>query len=1078
MTTYTKLSHLEHILARSETYIGSKEPETVTTYIPEDGKVVSKTVTFVPAFLKIFDEVLTNAADNKVRDPQGVTYIKVTTSDTTISVENNGQGIPVELHQEQGIYNPELVFGHLLTGSNFDDTVERTTGGRNGLGVKLTNVFSKEFSVEVTCAGTKYKQTWKDNMTVMGKHKITSVVKPDSTKVTYIPDLSKFGMNSISQDHHDLLRKRVVDLCGSVRDIRVFLNGERVKCGSFKEYVQMYLSKTDFVHDVIGSRWEIAIGASSGAFEHVSFVNSIYTHRGGTHVNYITDQVVKKLQEHFLKKYKALVKPAQIKNHLFVFVNALVVNPTFDSQTKETLTLRASAFGSICLVDDNFVKRLLKLDLVERILRSVREKEDGLLKKTDGTRRRTITGIPDLCDANKAGTKDSEKCTLFLTEGKSALSFAISGISAIKAGRDHYGAFPLRGKLLNVRDCVSKQVSDNKELTELKKVLGLEHGKVYTSTKDLRYGSIGLLTDQDTDGFHISSLVMNWLDCFWPSLLELDGFLTIFITPIVKCTKAGNTSVFYNLEEYETWKETGGVGFKVKYYKGLGTSTDAESKVYFSKMTEHLKKFKRKRLVDSELLDLVFNKKRASDRKEWLLTYDPKNYLDYSLPDFTISDFLNKSLIQFSVSDNVRSIPSVLDGLKPSQRKVMYTVFKRKLESTSSEMKVAQLASATSEATEYRHGEVSLCGTIVGLAQNFVGSNNLELLDPVGQFGKRHQGGKDAASPRYIFTKMTGLTRLVFRPEDEGVLPAQVEDNQDIEPEFYLPVLPMVLVNGADGIGSGYSTKVPCYNPLDLIDLILSKLKGKTDLLALTPWYRGFTGDITLESPQKYSLTGKFTLTGGLLDIHELPIGVWTLDYKADLEKWVEAGIIREYTELHTDERLHFRVKLAKDVDDIVRTFKLETTIRTSNMVLFDKNGNLRRYETVEDIVDEYYGVRLDYYEQRRLAQIDVLEKQAKETSNKIRFITLVNSGELPIYQKTRAQVKAGLDKHHFTQSEGEYLLNLSVSAFTKERIDALTTRLEEVNSRIRFLTDTSPHKMWTSELSELKRHLLGETKK
>lgn len=441
------------------------------------------------------------------------------------------------------------------------------------------------------------------------------------------------------------------------------------------------------------------------------------------------------------------------------------------------------------------------------------------MKKTDGHGKRTrISGLTKLDDANNAGTKNSGKCTLILTEGDSAKSLAVSGLSVV--GRDNFGVFPLRGKLLNVREASHAQITANAEINAIKQILGLQHGKKYDDASSLRYGHLMIMTDQDHDGSHIKGLIINMLDHFWPTLLQVPGFLLEFITPIVKVTKGkGNTrqeKTFFTIPEYEAWKEENddGKSWSIKYYKGLGTSTTEDAKKYFSNMGKHLKPFETATPESRDLVDMAFNKKKADDRKEWLRKFQPGTYMDHRVDEIPIADFVNKELILFSMADNARSIPSAVDGLKPGQRKILFSCFKRNLKS---EIKVAQLAGYVSEHSAYHHGEQSLCTTVVGMAQNFVGSNNLPLLEPLGQFGTRLQGGKDAASPRYIFTSLSPLARAVYHPLDDALLNYLNDDGQSIEPEWYLPIIPLLLINGGEGIGTGWSTSIPNYKYNDII---------------------------------------------------------------------------------------------------------------------------------------------------------------------------------------------------------------------------------------------------------------------
>jgi DNA topoisomerase II len=571
-------------------------------------------------------------------------------------------------------------------------------------------------------------------------------------------------------------------------------------------------------------RWEVGVSASPDQTpRQISFVNAICTSKGGQHVNYIADQIATHLQKVLKKRNKGgpEIKPTQIKNNLTIFVNCLIENPAFDSQTKDFMTTRPKAFGSEFKVSDKFLKLVEKSDIVDSIISQAERKSAAALKRKGGVKKSKLTGIPKLDDANNAGTAKSKDCTLIITEGDSAKSLAMSGISVV--GRDYYGVFPLRGKLLNVRDVPTATVSKNAEIQHLVDIMGLKYGTVYTESNigTLRYGHLMIMADQDSDGSHIKGLVINFVHKFWPSLLDVPGFLYQFITPIVKVTKGKKSRAFFTLPEYEQWRESTGnnaKGWSAKYYKGLGTSTSAEAKDYFSNLSRHEIRFKELSgdtdvVVDdgddaaavlpdiaksgSDLIDMVFRKSRVEDRKIWLNALTKDTFMDYgeavSEGGVNFSHFINREYILFSNYDNERSIPCIFDGFKPSQRKVLFGCFKRKLKV---EVKVAQLTGYIAEHSAYHHGETSLQGTIVNMAQSFIGSNNVNLLTPSGQFGTRSMGGKDAASPRYIFTKLEPIARAIFHPDDDDLLTYLNDDGVSIEPKFYMPVIPIVLVNG------------------------------------------------------------------------------------------------------------------------------------------------------------------------------------------------------------------------------------------------------------------------------------------
>lgn len=356
----------------------------------ENEKMIKKEISFVPGLYKIFDEILVNASDNKQRDEKmSVIRINIDKFSNTIKVFNNGRGVPVVMHKEEKIMLPTMIFGHLLTSSNYNDDQKKVTGGRNGYGAKLCNIFSKKFVLETSTKETKksFKQVWKNNMSV-AEEPIISVAKDDDfTQITFVPDLSKFRMTQLDDDTIALLARRAYDIAASTPGIKVYLNDKRLPVKNFEDYCKLYLNSdpdemgneriTKLVYERISPRWEIAVACSDMGFQQVSFVNSIATSKGGRHVDYINDQLVKHLGEMINKKNKnsQQVKPFQIKNHMWVFVNCLIENPTFDSQTKENMTLQAKNFGSKCEIKDDFIKKVSKCGLLDKILNWMAYKE-------------------------------------------------------------------------------------------------------------------------------------------------------------------------------------------------------------------------------------------------------------------------------------------------------------------------------------------------------------------------------------------------------------------------------------------------------------------------------------------------------------------------------------------------------------------------------------------------------------------------------------------------------------------------------------------------------------------------------
>ena len=803
---------------------------------------------------------------------------------------------------------------------------------------------------------------------------------------------------------------------------------------------------------------------------------------------------------------------------MFVFVKALIVNPSFDSQSKETLTTPVAKFGSKCDLSDKFFDKLYKSGIVDKALSITEFYDKKKLVKTDGKKISRII-VPKLDDANFAGTKQSSECTLILTEGDSAKTMAIAGLSVI--GRDKYGVFPLRGKILNVKDATLQKISDNNEITAIKKILGLEQNKKYTDVSQLRYGSIMIMTDQDHDGSHIKGLIFNIFQSMWHELYEIPGFLTSMLTPIIKATNAKKEVIeFYNMTDYERWLETDAAktgNWKIKYYKGLGTSSDQEAKEYFKQMN------KVTYLYDEnadEVIDLAFNKKRADDRKQWLQDYDKDRVLDYSKKNVDYKSFVDKDLIHFSNRDLQRSINHICDGLKESTRKILYACFKRKL--YSNEIKVAQLSGYVSEVSAYHHGEASLQQAIVGMAQIFVGTNNINLLSPNGQFGSRCQGGQDASSPRYIFTVLSKLTRMIFKEEDNVILNYQNDDGQQIEPEYYIPVIPMILVNGGIGIGTGYSTNVPQYNPSEIIDtckLICNVIKSSKisvkkeedlemvydtlsalELDNIIPYYLGFKGTIEKAEKNSYISKGVYRwVDEQTVEITELPIGTWTEDYKDFLENMITNGLNNlKYIENHYTSKnvrfvLHFNTSVKAKLEGKFETlFKLASSknLSINNIHLFSNEGAIQRYESTSEIIKEWAETRILKYFERKMYQIKIMEKDAKVLSNKMRFILDVIAGKIQIMNKKLVDIVARLVelKYPPIDTEGNdedadddepsskkvkqynYLLKMPISQLTYDRKIILEKEHNELEAKLKALKDTNIEDLWLSDLDELEK--------
>ena len=768
-----------------------------------------------------------------------------------------------------------------------------------------------------------------------------------------------------------------------------------------------------------------------------------------------------------------------------------VENPAFDSQTKDCMNTPIAKFGSTCTISDGFIEKLAKMGVMTAACAITELKENKLIKKMDGTKTKSIRGIPKLIDANWAGTDRSMECIIIFCEGDSAKAGIVSGL--ISEDRNNIGVYPLKGKVMNVRGELNKKISENKEIAEIKKILGLENNKVYTPEniqKCLRYGKVMFMTDQDLDGSHIKGLCINLFQSEWPSLTEIPGFIGFMNTPILKARKNNTELMFYNEGEYNEWKVTNQQGWKVKYYKGLGTSTAKEFREYFKQ--KKMVGFNHTELSDNSI-DMVFNKKRADDRKDWLKNYDRESYLNTGTEMVSYEDFINKELIHFSKYDCDRSIPNLMDGLKISLRKILFSAFKKNLVS---EIKVAQFSGYISEQSCYHHGEASLNQAIVGMAQNFVGSNNINVLVPSGQFGTRLQGGKDSASERYIHTALSKITRYIYNGEDDNILQYLNDDGYPVEPRFYAPIIPMILVNGSKGIGTGFSTDIMCYNPLDIIAYLREKLHNTSvsnheEEREFTPYYEGFRGPITKVSAGKYLFKGMYEkVKPDTIRVTELPIGYWTQDFKEHLEVLAEGAVdkdgkkvlpvIKDYDDMSKDTNVDFTIVFQKGKLDelqqvengIEKLLKLNTTNSTTNMHLFDEHDKLQKYENVAEIIDAYYVTRLRLYDERKQFMIAKLENELLVMVNKSNYIQELLDDTIDLRKKKTAQIVEMLQSKGYAtindDAEYKYLIKLPMDSVTEENVDKIMQDKLKKEDELVKVQGKTISAMWLDELDSL----------
>lgn len=605
------LTEVEHILKRPARYVGSTTPEESQQYLITDGKAVREAVTFVPATLKIFDEIITNSRDFSLT-PEGK-HMKTIRVDVnpmlgTISVYDDG-GIPVLKHPEYKEWIPEILLGRVRAGTNFDDASDSESAGQNGEGAALTNIFSTEFKVETADGKKRFEMTFSDNMQSKTPAAITACPLK-YTRITYIPDQETLNFD-FDRNFAKLIERRVIEIAASATHLDVFYNGKLVQMSSFENYIGFFADVYVFEST---PNWRVGIAKASDetGFEHFSFVNSTSTYNGGTHVEYVMEQVVSGIRGHIEKKTKVKLKPSDIRNHLRLFVDCTINNPRYNSQTKDNLITPVSAYGAPYKVSEKFIKKLLTTDIVKEIIEWAerRQRMDLLAEARAKSKLENKNDLAEIVKYEPANSNDPSEKILILAEGDSAANPIIATRNPLV-----HGVFPMRGASISAMSNDLKKIIKNTEVEHICKILGLAVGKKY-HVEDLRYHTVLVATDADKDGAHIRGLITCFFWVFWPEFVK-EGRLKFLITPVfmAKTTK-GEAHEFFSTEEYETWARKG-IKHSHLYLKGLGSNELDDFRRYLSD-SKYWDTMEVSTPEDAEAISLAFHPDRADDRKEWL----------------------------------------------------------------------------------------------------------------------------------------------------------------------------------------------------------------------------------------------------------------------------------------------------------------------------------------------------------------------------------------------------------------------------------------------------------------------------
>jgi DNA topoisomerase-2 len=1142
---YDQMDPRTHAYSRCGMYIGSNEalPRDTCVFDKKLNQIIFKNIDFAPGCERLFLEIISNSADNCVKSRKaGVEcgQIETTMDNKRITVKNYGLPIPLGINPKTKKYVPEMIFGSMLSGSNLRDDVDRHGIGRNGIGAKAANIFSTKFEVNIEnhIMKKQYHQIWENNMLVCHKPTIEPFTGPiSSVCISYECEFSYFGYEEYPKEAFDLFRRHVADISFTSK-VPVTFNEEQYNFSNYKDYIKLYFDSSSIDKAICHQQYndknelevELFVFDTPDESHHITFANGMNTYEGGVHndavFKAIGSPLVKMINDKMNRKNNKLTDKEKkthtitindIKPHISILMSCYVINPDFSGQTKSFLT---KPTPKILLTNDT-LKPIYDWDLINRLYATLDAKQFSNLVKTDGKMCKFINPEKGF-DCTNAGKYKRAECTLMLAEGNSALGYLKHYIANIPEGTSYYGYFPLKGKCLNTMRADEKRIAKNKEIIEIKRFLGLKEDVDYTDPdnfKKLRYGKVLIIADADIDAKHIIGLVINIFYSRFPSLLKIPGFLCYKRTPIVRVTRGKMMKKFYTEREYESWlnKTTNAEQYKSKYYKGLGTSTPEDVK-------DDLKDERIVTLVHDEDIDsamnMAFNKDYKDQRKKWIMNWVERPDVD-SMVNQPISLFINHEFILFSIANLKRALPKLFDGFKESYRKVICGAHKKfnigALNKTYTEINLCSMDGYIKTELNYKHGADILTDVIVKMAQNFVGSNNINLFEPIGQFGTKIENGSDASAPRYLNTHPSKIFPYIFHIDDQPLLKYMIDENMVIEPEYYHQVIPLILVNGSKGISTGWSTFIPAHNPLEIINWLRARLNKATNLPILTPYYRGFEGSIAIidrrthgkrikykpvvdkellediddetildnddnvdeqsddeELSEKnfkerpllsYIVTGNYYIkNNGDIVITELPIGSCpAIYYKKKLVPLLESKKLKDVINDCDVDKIKFTLK-GFAYNPSYKNLFLRKRYSLTNMILLDNNNKPVRYETANDIIETFYSNRIITYDERKKYKLNYIKNHIDKLTIQIRFIEAIKNKIINI-NDTIENIYAKLDELKINRDIYD---NARIKSLNKNETGALQNQINNYQKEYDELIKLTPADIWLNDLDQL----------
>jgi len=1117
--TYTVLTTLEHLHRRPESYMGSIDIENGDVWelaATAEGHRAQRVSLqgLSHALQHLVLELITNALDHAARPGTGVTAIDITVTADAVAVANNGRGISAKPHaQFPSESQVTTIFSNFRCGSNFDDTVQRCGAGRNGYGAKLANAYAAQFTVETWCEGTGFCQTWRNKMAQAEAPIIGPSAHADGTRITFVPAYEDLLIHTAEQraSNARAIASMVWHLAAvAPPQVTITLNGAPVPIRSFREYAKAMSPDGAVAFDATAAL-QVAVIAPVDGFSG-SFVNGIPC-AGGSHVTYVTRQILAAVNS---DPRKSPITDAALRRACTILVAVVLPNPKFKSQLKQSL---AGAPGLAWLPSDAFRRSLAsKGGVAERARLAAQMQDLSRAQKDVRKLGRGVANIEKLQDAGFAGQgKRRAPCTLILPEGDSACALAVSGLGVVPGGRDRFGIFTLRGKPPNAFSSPQKAL-ENTEVRGLLAALGIDPTSPPESTSKLRYDHLLIMTDQDPDGHHIAALVITIIAAFAPALLSSHAdFIQRFGTALIKATTttAPKQAVQFTTEaSFVKWwgmlREPERAKYHVKYYKGLGTSTPLEAKEYFSNFERHCVAIDCTDAAHRERLREMLSEgaEFAANRRQLLDTVCAGAYeIDYTKPSVALERFLNGDLLDYWRSNNGRSIPHAVDGLKDVNRQILWTLFNLP---RGTEMKVAQLQGVVAKETEYPHGEDSIGKAACNMAA--MHSNNLSLLKPEGNFGDRH--GRAHGSTRYLYTGLEKVAYALFPVDDADVLTRVMAEGRAVQPEIMPCVIALVLCNGAAGIGTGVSTDVPACDPTEVLRWTRGHIEQRRRALLEAADVGGSSDDDDgsssdsssgmqppsamaaaqdpppeLPQPMIPMFGGPRTMIGhnkwefaGVLGqpdpctVHVTDLPMPTQQFLATARK---KAAFRE-TDRSTDNTVDVMLTFAEPVtpEQLSKLQRAATlTVNTTNMTLWTGIGNIKRlhkFPTIESILRYHAEVRIYYYTLRKDRKLQDLRHELLRIRNKQRFISAIMADAALLHNRSRDSVLAWLaaERYDLSNDTYDYLLRMQMQSATSEMLERLRAEDEATVRSIATLQAQTELDLWSADLTVLEAAL------